>query len=447
MIVTKKSLPRRTFLRGMGVTLALPLLDAMVPALCAQARTPARPVRRLGFIYIPNGTIQNMWVPASVGAGFELSPILSPLAPLRDQISVLSGLAHMEADSRGDGNGDHARATAVWLTGVHAYDRDRTGVAGVQLATTVDQIAARELGRDTRLPSLELSLEKPTQIGCDSEDCFFSNTISWRSATTPLPMEAHPRVVFERLFGDGGTAAQRLAQVRRTGTILDSVTQEVAALERALGSSDRTKLGEYLEAVRELEQRIQNTEHRAETELALPDRPTDIPDTFEEHAKLMFDLQVVAYQADITRVITMLLARETSTLTYEHIGVPEQHHSCSHHLNDPKLIARKAKIDQYHVQLLGYYLKRLRDTSDGDGSLLDHSLILYGGGLGNGNLHDHLNLPCLLAGGAAGRFKGGRHLAYPEKTPMTNLLLTMMDKVGVPTPERIGDSTTHLSGV
>jgi hypothetical protein len=283
----------------------------------------------------------------------------------------------MEADSRGDGNGDHARATAVWLTGVHAYDRDRTGVDGVKLATTVDQIAASELGRDTRLPSLELSLEKPTQIGCDSEDCFFSNTISWRSATTPLPMEAHPRVVFERLFGDGGTAAQRLAQVRRTGSILDSVTQEVAGLEKTLGSSDRTKLSEYLEAVRELEQRIHVTEQRgAESVLSLPDRPTDIPETFEEHAKLMFDLQVVAYQADITRVVTMLLARETSPLTYENIGVPEQHHSCSHHLNNPKLIARKAKIDQYHVQLLGYFLRRLRDTPDGDGSLLDHSMIL-----------------------------------------------------------------------
>ena len=447
MIVTKKSLARRTFLRGMGVTLALPLLDAMVPALSAQIKTAARPVRRLGFIYIPNGTIQDMWVPKTAGAGFELSPILSPLAPLRDQIVVMSGLAHMEADSRGDGNGDHARATAVWLTGVHAYDRDRTGVAGVQLATTVDQIVARAIGNDTRLPSLEVSLEKPTQIGCDSEDCFFANTISWRSPTTPLPMEAHPRVVFERLFGDGGTAAQRSAQTWRTGTILDSVTQEVAALEHTLGSSDRTKLGEYLDAVRELERRIHNMERRGEVELSVPDRPTDIPDTFEEHAKLMFDLQVVAYQADITRVITMLLARETSALTYENIGVPEQHHSCSHHLNNPALIARKAKIDQYHVQLLGYYLKRLRDTADGDGSLLDHSLILYGGGLGNGNLHDHLNLPCLLAGGAAGGLKGGRHLAFPEKTPMTNLLLTMMDKVGVPTPEKIGDSTTHLSGV
>src|SRR3989442_3482430 len=245
MIVTKKALPRRTFLRGMGVTMALPLLDAMVPALSALATTPAKPVRRLGFIYIPNGTIQNMWVPATTGAGFEFSPILSPLASLRDRIVVLSGLAHSQADSLGDGYGDHARATAVWLTGVHAYDRDRTGVAGVQLSTTVDQIAARELGKDTRLPSLEISLEKPTQIGCDSEDCFFSNTISWRSATTPLPMEAHPRVVFERLFGDRGNPAQRLAQEHQTGTIFHHVTKAAAGLLKTHSVLHITNLGKH----------------------------------------------------------------------------------------------------------------------------------------------------------------------------------------------------------
>jgi len=449
MIITKKSLPRRTFLRGMGVTVALPLLDAMVPALCALSNTAAKPVRRLGFIYIPNGTIPDMWVPKTAGA-LELSPILSPLAPVRDRVTVISGLAHMEADSRGDGNGDHARATAVWLTGVHAYDRDRTGVASVSLATTADQIAAEHLGKDTRLPSLELALENPTQIGCDSEDCFFSNTISWKTSTTPLPMESHPRVVFERLFGDGGSAAERIAQTRKDHSILDSVTQEVAGLQRSLGSSDRTKLDEYLAAVREIEQRIQTTGRRgAEAQLSLPERPIDIPETFEEHAKTMLDLQVLAYQADITRVVTLLLAREQSPRTYENIGVPEQHHSCSHHINNPKLIARKAKIDQYHVQLLGYFLKRMRDTNDGDGSLLDHSMILYGGGLGNGNIHDHMNLPCLLAGGAAGHLKGGRHVAYSvaNKTPMANLLLTMLDKVGIPTPEKIGDSTGHLAAV
>jgi hypothetical protein len=356
----------------------------------------------------------------------------------------------MEADSRGDGNGDHARATAAWLSGVHAYDRDKTGNASVSLAMTADQIAASYLGKGTRLPSLELALESPTQIGCDSDDCFFSNTISWKTPTTPLPMESHPRVVFERLFGDGGSVAQRQALLRKTGSILDSVTQEAAGLQRSLGASDRTKLDEYLAAVREIEQRIQATEKRGgDSELALPDRPVDIPETFEEHAKMMLDLQVVAYQTDITRVVSMLLARESSPRTYENIGVPEQHHSCSHHINNPKLIARKAKIDQYHVQLLGYFLKRMRDTNDGDGSLLDHSMILYGGGLGNGNIHDHLNLPCLLAGGAAGNLKGGRHLAYPvgNKTPMTNLLLSMLDKVGIPTPEKIGDSTGHLIGI
>jgi hypothetical protein len=448
MFTFKKSLPRRTFLRGMGVTVALPLLDAMVPAF-SFAATAAKPVRRLGFIYIPNGTIQSMWVPEKEG-GLELSPILSPLAPVRDHITVVSGLAHMEADSRGDGNGDHARATAAWLSGVHAYDRDKSGNASVSLAMTADQIAASYLGKDTRLSSLELALESPTQIGCDSDDCFFSNTISWKTPTTPLPMESHPRVVFERLFGDGGSIAQRQALSRKTGSILDSVTQEAAGLQRSLGASDRTKLDEYLAAVREIEQRIQATEKRGgESELSLPDRPVDIPETFEEHAKMMLDLQVLAYQTDITRVVSMLLAREGSPRTYENIGVPEQHHSCSHHINNPKLIARKAKIDQYHVQLLGYFLKRMRDTSDGDGSLLDHSMILYGGGLGNGNIHDHLNLPCLLAGGAAGNLKGGRHLAFPigSKTPMTNLLLSMLDMVGIPTPEKIGDSTGHLAGI
>ena len=449
MIISKKSLPRRTFLRGMGVTLALPLLDAMVPALSALAKTAGKPTTRLGFIYIPNGTIQAMWVPEKAGA-LELSPILSPLEPVKNHLTVISGLAHMEADTRGDGNGDHARGTAVWLTGVHAYDRDRSGAASVTLATTVDQIAASHLSKDARLPSLELALENPTQIGCDSEDCFFSNTISWKTPTTPLPMESHPRVVFERLFGDGGSAAQRLAQTRKTGSILDSVTQEAAGLQRSLGSSDRTKLSEYLAAVREIEERIQSTEQQgAESELSLPDRPVDIPETFEEHAKLMLDLQVLAYQTDISRVVSLLLAREASPRTYENIGVPEQHHSCSHHINNPKLIARKAKIDQYHVQLLGYFLKKMRDTNDGDGSLLDHSMILYGGGLGNGNIHDHINLPCLLAGGASGSLKGGRHLAFPvaDKTPMANLLLSMLDKVGVPTPEKIGDSTAHLQGV
>ena len=301
------------------------------------------------------------------------------------------------------------------------------------------------LGKDTRLPSLELSLESPTQIGCDSEDCFFSNTISWKSPTTPLPMEPHPRMVFERLFGQASTPAQRNAQIRKTGNILDSVLEEVAGLQKTLGSGDRAKLTEYLEAVHEIEQRIRRAEQdSAAGAMALPRRPDDIPESFEEYVKLMFDLQVLAYQADITRVTTLLMGRETSPRTFEQIGVPEQHHSCSHHIDNPELMARKAKIDQYHVALFGQFLEKLKATQDGDGNLLDHSMILYGGGLGNGNLHDHVNLPVLLAGGGAGTLTGGQHINYADNTPMANLLLSMLDKAGVPTPEKIGDSTEHL---
>ena len=445
MIITKRALPRRTFLRGMGATVALPFLDAMVPALSARA---VKPTVRLGFVYIPNGTIQPMWVPATTGRNFELSPILSPLAPVRDRITVLSGLAHRQADNLGDGNGDHARGTAVWLTGVHAWDRGRGGAEGVRLATTVDQIAASAIGRGTRMPSLELSLESPTQIGCDSEDCFFSNTISWKSPTTPLPMEPHPRMVFERLFGQASTPAQRRARIRRTSNILDSVLEEVAGLRKTLGTGDQAKLTEFLEAVHEIEQRIQRTEKNSATgAFALPTRPDDIPESFEEYVALMFDLQVLAYQADITRVITLLMGRETSPRTFEQIGVPEQHHSCSHHIDNPELMARKAKIDQYHVALFGQFLEKLKATQDGDGNLLDHSMILYGGGLGNGNLHDHVNLPVLVAGRGAGTLSGGQHINYPDNTPMANLLLSMLDKAGVPTPEKIGDSTEHLKGI
>ena len=448
MIITKKALPRRTFLRGLGATVALPLLDAMVPAASAMAQTAANPATRLGFVYVPNGVIQNQFVPATTGEGFGFSPILSPLEPFRDQLLVVSGLAHRQADSFGDGNGDHPRATAVWLSGVHAWERrGRIGPTSIQLGTTADQIAARELGQHTPLPSLELVLETPTAIACDTGDCFYSNTISWRNETTPLPMEPHPRIVFERLFGDGGNAADRRAQIHQTGSILDSVAEEALSLERTLGASDRNKLSEYLDAVRDLEQRIQRSESRGDDELvALPDRPIDIPETFDEHAKLMFDLQVLAYRADLTRVVTTMMAREASPRTYPIIGVADQHHTVSHHRNDPEYIAKKAKIDTYHVQLVSYFLDKLRNTPDGDGTLLDHSMIVYGGGIGNGNLHEHTNLPCFVAGGGGGRLKGGRHLAYPEEqdTPMANLLLSVLDKAGVPA-DQLGDSTGVLN--
>ena len=446
MTITKLALPRRTFLRGIGASLALPLLDAMVPAATALAQTAANPVRRLGFVYIPNGVIQDQWVPATTGAGFDFSPTLSPLAPFRDRLLVASGLAHRQADSFGDGNGDHPRATAVWLSGVHAWERrGRIGPTAIQLGTTADQLAARDLGRATPLPSLELVLEKPTAISCDSGDCFYSNTISWRDPTTPLEMEPHPRVVFERLFGDGGSPASRRAQARQSGSILDSVAQEALSLERTLGPSDRNKLSEYLDSVRDLEQRIGRAEARGEqAEIDLPDRPIDVPEDFEEYAKLMFDLMALAYQADVTRVGTLMMARETSPRTFPQIGVPDQHHTVSHHRNDSDYMARKAKIDTYHITLLAHFLDRLRNTPDGDGNLLDHSMIVYGGGIGNGNLHEHTNLPCLVAGGGGGRLQGGRHLAYKEDTPMANLLLSVLDKAGVRVDE-LGDSTGMLN--
>lgn len=439
MVIRKKALDRRTFLYGAGTALALPFLDAMVPALTA---APIKTTPRLGFVYVSNGVIQNQWKPSATGTNFELPAILKPLEPVRDQINVLSGLAHLQADTFGDGTGDHPRASAVWLTGVHAYDRTKPGVE-VRLATTADQLAAREIGKSTQIPSLEYNLDAPTQGACDSGDCFYVNTISWRNETTPNPAESHPRVIFERLFGDGGSASDRLKRVKKTGSILDSVMSEVSDLDKSLGKGDRTKLNEYLDSVREIEQRIQNTEAQGAQNFELPDRPTDIPDTFDEHTKMMFDLQALAFRADLTRVFSMVMARELSTRTYPNIGVPEQHHPTSHHRNDPELIAKKAKIDTYHVQLLTYFLGKLQSTPDGEGTLLDQSLIMYGGGMGDGNLHRHFDLPCLLAGKLGGQFRTGRHLAYPDNTPMSNLLLTVLDKVGVRT-EKIGDSTARL---
>ena len=422
----------------MGTTVALPFLDAMVPALGAQA---VRPTPRLGFIYIANGVIQDRWNPATTGAGFALTPTLQPFVNVREYINVFSGLSHLQADTFGDGTGDHPRSSAVWLTGVHAYDRAQPGVE-VKLATTVDQFAADAIGRSSRIRSLELSVDQPTAGGCDSGDCFYVNTISWRNEKTPNPTESHPRVVFERLFGDGGGPEAMMARARSEGSILDSVREETRRLASSLGRGDTAKLAEYLDAVREVEGRIQHAESQP-VDFALPERPTDVPETFDAHTKLMLDLQALAFRADITRVFTMVLSRELSSRTFVNVGVPEQHHAVSHHRNDPDLIAKKARIDVYQSQLFAYFLEKLKATPDGDGNLLDHSLILYGGGMGDGNMHRHSDLPTLTAGKLGGAFRTGQHLRYKLDTPMANLLLTMLDKVGAPL-EKLGDSTGRL---
>lgn len=439
MFVTRKSLPRRSFLKGAGTSLALPLLDSMVPAFAADA--PAAPPR-LGFVYAGNGVVHANWTPATEGPEFELTPNLVSLAGVREHLNVISGLAHLEADTKGDGTGDHPRASAAWLTGVHAYDRTRPGVE-VSLATSADQIAARVIGADTPLPSIELSIDAPMQGSCDSGDCFYVNTVSWRNESTPNLAELHPRVVFERLFGDGGSSAERLARARITGSILDSVREEANRLAGTLGGGDSRKLDEYLDAVREIERRIQSAEAKGTQDITLPERPTSIPDSFEEHARMMFDLQVLAFRADMTRVTSMIMARELSGLSYPNIGVSEGHHNISHHRNDPDLIDKKSRIDTYHVALFAEFVEKLAATPEGDGSLLDHSLILYGSGMGDGNLHRHDELPILTLGSLGGRIHTGRHLVYPTHTPMTNLLLTLLDAVdaGVPT---LGDSTGRL---
>jgi hypothetical protein len=437
--ISRKALPRRTFLRGVGATLALPLLDAMRPAFAADS---APTIPRLGFVYVGNGIVHRTYKPRTAGANFELSPVLQPLAKLRDHLTVISGLDHKQAENFGDGTGDHPRSSAAWLTGVHAWDRTRPGVE-VKLATSADQLAADVLGAHTPVRSLELAVDTATQSACDAGDCFYVNTVSWRNETTPNLTENHPRLVFERLFGDGGSSAERLARVRKTTSILDSVRAEASRLAASVGQADRTKLGEYLDSVREIEQRIQGAEASDEHSIALPDRPTGIPATFDEHTKLMLDLQLLAFQTDTTRVFSMILAREVSNRSYPQIGVPDQHHPVSHHRDDPGLIEKKTKIDAYHVSLLGYLAEKMQATPDGDGTLLDQSLLMYGGGMGDGNLHRHTDLPCVLLGKLGGKIRSGRHVACAPGTPMTNWLLTMLDKVGVDV-DAIGDSTGPL---
>ena len=427
MIITKKALPRRTFLRGMGATLALPLLDAMVPSMTALAKTAAEPVRRLGFIYMPMGCDISRWTPrATDGTLKNLSPTLQSLEPFVDQLTVFSNMELKNAYP-----GTHATSNAAFLSAAKAKWTESTDY---YLGTTADQIAAQQIGKQTVLPSLELSMDLLQTVGqCDNGyACVYQNNLSWSSPTTPLPSEAHPRIVFERLFGEGGTAADRRAALKRRASLLDFVRDDIARLQNTLGADDRRRVGQYLDSIREVERRIQKADSDAGGD-QLPDldRPVGVPASYADHAKLMFDLQALAMQGDVTRVITFQLARETSTRTYPEIGVSDPHHPLTHHGNDPEKIARMAKINAFHVSLFAYYIDKLKSTPDGDGTLLDHSVVLYGSGMGNPNVHDHVNLPTIVAGGGAGRMKGGRHITYAEPTPLANLHLTLLEKVGV----------------
>ena len=427
MIVTKKALPRRTFLRNTGVTLSLPLLDAMVPSMTALAKTPAKPVRRLGFVYVPMGSDITRWTPpGESGKLGELSTTLSSLTPVSDHLTVLTNM-----ELKNSYPGTHATSNAGFLSAAKAKWTESTDY---HLGTTVDQIAAKQIGQQTRLPSLEMAMDLMSMVGqCDNGfACVYQNNLSWSSPTTPLPAEAHPRLVFERLFGEGGTSEERREALRRKASLLDWVMDDTARLQAELGSEDRARVDQYLDSIREVERRIQKAEAETEnSELPDLDRPAGVPAAYSDHAKLMFDLQVLAMQADITRVITFQLARETSTRTYPEAGVPEPHHPLTHHGNNPAKIAKVAKINAFHVSLFAGFLEKLKSTPDGSGSLLDHTLYLYGSGMGNPNVHDHTNLPILVAGGAAGSMQGGRHIKYDEPTPLANLHLTLLEKVGI----------------
>jgi Protein of unknown function (DUF1552) len=429
--------------------LALPFLDSMVPAFAA--KTASSPATRLGFVYVPNGIINSSWLPKSAGADFEFNATMKALEPYRENMLVLSNLAQINGRSLGDGGGDHARAGATWLTGVHPK---KTEGADIHSGVSADQIAAREFSKVTQFASLEIGVEAPSLAGgCDSGySCAYTNTFSWSSPTTPNPMEVNPRVLFERLFGDGDSTdpAARMAALQERGSLLDFVKGSVDRLETRLGQGDRRKLTEYLDAIRDIERRIQKAEEQNAT-LKMPviNLPVAAPEEFQDHARLMMDLMVIAWQADLTRVVSFMLAREGSNRSYRAIGISDGHHDCTHHQNDPEKIAKTIKINTYHVQQLAYLVDRLKSTPDGDGTLLDHSMLLYGSSISDGNRHTHTDLPLTLIGGGSGTLKGGRHIRYSDETPMTNLLLTMLGKMGVHT-DKLGDSTgtlQHLSEV
>lgn len=439
--ITKKSLSRRTALKGVGATFALPLLDAMIPAATAEAKTPARHLKRLGYVFMPMGCDQSRWTPRSKNTLEKLSPILDSLAPVKDKISVFTNMELRPAYP-----GSHATSNSSFLSAAKAKV---TESSDYYLGTTADQVAAKQIGHATRLPSLELAMDLLQTVGqCDNGyACVYHNNLSWSSPTTPLPAEAHPRLVFENLFGEGGTPSERQAALRKRASLLDSITVEMKRLQQGLGTRDRARVNEYLDSIREVERRIEQAQAQAkDNKLPDLDRPLGVPAAYADHARLMFDLQLLAYQGDVSRIITFQLARETSNRSYPEIGVSDPHHPLSHHGDNPKKIARMAKINAFHVSLFAEYVQKLKNTPEGNGSLLDNVSILYGSGIGNPNVHDHVKLPIIVAGGSAVGFKGNRHIRYEQPTPLANLHLTLLDRAGVQV-DSFGDSTGKLKGV
>jgi hypothetical protein len=438
MFVTKKAISRRTILRGAGTAVALPLLDAMIPAFAPAATTT--PVRRFGVVYHPNGVIYDKWLPTGVGSQFELSPTLKALEPFKDKLIVITGLFSDQAEPLGDGGGDHSRACGSYLTGVHIKKSDSI----VENAVSMDQIAAKAFERDTQLSSLQMTADENSLLGsCDlGYSCAYSSTVSWLTPTLPLMAENNPRVLFERMFGssDSTDARVRAARLKQDRSLLDSVNDRVSQLQHKLGTADSRKMNDYLAALRDVERRIQKAEEQSSKELPDVHQPAGIPDSFDEQVRLLYDLQLLAYQSDLTRVITFLYGREQTGRPYPQIGVPEPHHPLTHHQNDPVKMEKCTRIQRHHIELFTEYLGKLRNTPDGDGSLLDHVILLFGSGISNSDRHTHGPLPTFLVGGGAGALKGGRHLVYPEHTPLTNLQLTLLNKLGVPA-EKLGDSS------
>jgi hypothetical protein len=437
MVITKLALPRRTFIRGIGATVALPFLDAMVPAMRAQARSAPR----FTAIYCGNGANMADWTPVTEGVGFTMSPSLMPLEPLRDRLVVFTGLDNFQATDQGDVGGQHPRAAPAFMSCAHPK---QTEGSDVQAGTTIDQMIAERICRDTKLPSLEVSVDRNDVVGaCDhGYACAYMNSMSWKTPTTPLPSETNPRFVFERMFGIGATAEERLARAREDRSILDALTEEIAGLRRRLGASDRSKLGQYFDAVRDVEQRILKAES-TNSDFSVPEQPVGVPETFKEYIELMFDLQALAFQADITRVSSLMMARENVNRSYPEIGLPEAHHSISHHGNNPEKMKDYTKLNTYHVETLAYYLNKLKSIPDGDSNLLDNTVVLFGSGMSDGNTHNNFNVPVIVVGGQKLNVKGNRHVKYPKGTPLANLMLGVMDRFDVQ-PEKFGDSTSEI---